>query len=118
MRRAIWLLLALVGCQPRDWRAQQIAAAEDKIRALVKDPKAEFSHVQLTGDEATGQSCGRVRVTNGSATYATPMRFIVYIDNTAGPFIEGGLGGESMSEDEFASYWEADCVREGYRTPQ
>jgi hypothetical protein len=116
MKRAAILLLGLAACHAQDWRAREISAAEQKIRDAVRDPAAAFTNVQLTGDEATGQSCGKVRITNGSATYASPMRFIVYIDGTAGPFTEGGLGGQPVSEDDFNAHWQADCVNEGYRT--
>jgi hypothetical protein len=116
-RSAIRLLLALAACHAQDWRAQAIAAAEDKIRIEVKDPNAEFSNVQLTGDQATGQSCGKVKVTNGRALFPSPKRFIVYIDNTAGPYIEGGLGSHPITDDDFSFQWHADCVAEGYHPP-
>jgi hypothetical protein len=116
-RMAICLLFGLVACHAQDWRAQQIAAAEDKIRGELNDPGTQFSNVQLIGDQSTGQSCGKVKMSKGASSFATTMRFIVYIDNTAGPYIEGGVGRQPISDDDFKSAWHADCVAEGYRKP-
>ena len=49
-----------------------------------------LGNVQVTGDEHTGQICGKVISTN-----ARPAHFVVYIDGTAGPFIEGVVGRHS-----------------------
>lgn len=105
--------LALGACQPSgppvDWRVQQTAAAEAKIRADVGDPEALFTKVQVTGDDKTGQICGEVQPAhNGS------RRFIVYIDGTAGPWIEQGAGHVSIGQDAFEAAWRNDCVGEGY----
>ena len=110
---AICGAFAVTACGPSgqvgDWRSQQIAAAEAKIRADVGDPSAQFSKVQLTGDDKTGQTCGEVQPAhNGS------RRFIVYIDATAGPYIEGGAGGAPIGQDAFDSAWQNDCLAEGY----
>ncbi len=51
-----------------DWRADAIASAEGKIRGLVADPGATFSHVQLTGDSSTGQTCGVIMAKIGAFT--------------------------------------------------
>src|SRR5437763_12832414 len=98
--------VVVAACQPQsppDWRSQQIAAAEVKIRADVGDPAAQFARVQVTGDDKTGQICGEVRPGhNGS------RRFIVYIDATAGPYVEQGAGSVSIGQDAFDSAWQND----------
>lgn len=95
-----------------DWRADAIASAESKMRGLINDPSATFSHVQLTGDSATGQTCGVIIAKIG--IYTKEARFIVYIDNTAGPFVEPGMG-QPMSQADFDWLWKSDCVNEGYK---
>jgi hypothetical protein len=94
---------------PADWRAQQTAAAEAKIRADVGDPDAQFAKVQVTGDDKTGQICGEVQPAHNAA-----RRFIVYIDATAGPYVEAGGGHVAIGQDAFDSAWQNDCVAEGY----
>ena len=105
--------LGVVACgpagPPADWRARQIASAEAKIRADVGDPAAQFAKVQLTGDDKTGQTCGEVQPAHNAA-----RRFIVYIDATAGPYVEAGGGHVAIAQDAFDSAWQNDCVAEGY----
>ena len=116
MRKASNLLLLgalLSACTGSgDWRGDAIAAAEAKMCDLINDPAATFSHVDLTGDSATGQTCGVIIVKVG--IYTKEARFIVYIDNTAGPFVEPGLG-QTMSQADFDWAWQNDCVNEGYK---
>ncbi len=101
-------LLALSACQPPDWRAQAIAAAEAKVKAEVGDPAAQFLNVQFIGDQKTGQTCGAIQAAS------RPMeRFIVYIDGTAGPYVEGA-DPEHLSSETFYAAWENDCLAEGY----
>lgn len=95
-----------------DWRADAITAAEGKMHELVTDPSATFSHVQLTGDSSTGQTCGVITAKVGAFT--KEARFIVYIDNSAGPFVEPGMG-QSMSRADFDWAWKNDCLNEGYK---
>ncbi|TGP49693.1 hypothetical protein EN873_27485 [bacterium M00.F.Ca.ET.230.01.1.1] len=116
MRKASNLLLLsalLSACSGSsgDWRAEAITAAQAKMRGLVNNPEATFSHVDLTGDSATGQTCGVV--TSKVGIFTRQARFIVYIDG-AGPYIEPGLG-SSMSQADFDSAWKNDCVNEGYK---
>lgn len=103
----------LLGCSKEDWRAQAIADAEEKVRAEVNDPSAQFSKLQVTGDNATGQTCGVVmaKTSNGLVQFA---RFIVYIDGTAGPYVEKGIGMHPISSDKFDFAWQNDCIKEGY----
>jgi hypothetical protein len=105
--------LAVAACGPAgqsgDWRVQQTAAAEDKIRADVGDPDAQFTKVQVTGDDKTGQICGVVQPAHNAS-----KRFIVYIDATAGPYVEAGGGHVAIAQDAFDSAWQNDCVAEGY----
>ncbi|TPK57746.1 hypothetical protein FJ546_25815 [Mesorhizobium sp. B2-4-19] len=96
-----------------DWRAGAISAAEGKMRDLISDASATFSHVQLTGDSSTGQTCGVITAKVGAFT--KEARFIVYIDNTAGPFVEPGMG-QSMSRADFDWAWQNDCLNEGYKS--
>lgn len=85
------------------------------MRLDVKDPTAQFSRIQITGDDTTGQACGFVRARSG-ATGIVNSRFIVYIDGTAGPYIERNLGTQHLSQDDFAFAWQNDCLNEGYKS--
>lgn len=109
------LLACLAACSSgaADWRGPVIARAEEAIRGIVQDPHAGFTRVQVTGDNKTGQTCGYLTAPRPGGVAATE-RFIVYIDNTAGPFIEPGLIDTDMSQQDFENAWQADCVREGY----
>ena len=116
MRRTLLLLCTLLtACNGSsgDWRADAIASAEAKMRGLINNPDATFSHVQLTGDSKTGQTCGDIISKVG--IFTKEARFIVYIDNSAGPFVEPGLG-QSMSQADFDWAWKNDCVGEGYKS--
>jgi hypothetical protein len=116
MRRQPALFLLFVGlaaCGQQDWRAQAITDAQQKIRDDVGDQSAQFSRVQVTGDSSTGQTCGFVTVKRGDAGDQT-TRFIVYIDNTAGPYIEGNIGTHPVGN--FENAWQADCLSEGYKS--
>jgi hypothetical protein len=106
--------LAACDQQDRDWRAAAIADAKDQIRSAVNDPNAKFSDVQVTGNARTGQTCGFVSVRLASGGDGSG-RFIVYIDGTAGPFIENDLGGSARTHEQFEFSWEADCIKEGYK---
>ncbi|HEY2033534.1 MAG TPA: hypothetical protein VGH02_07570 [Rhizomicrobium sp.] len=115
-KSALILLLAagLFACGQQDWRKQAIADAEAKMRIEVSDPAAKFSDVQVTGDDTTGQICGSISaklLTGGERT----ARFIVYIDNTSGPYVEGNIGVHPVSDDRFVFAWQNDCVKEGYK---
>jgi hypothetical protein len=118
-RRAAWSLalicscLALSACDGQDWRARAIADAEARMRTEVNDPSARFAQVQVTGNSRTGQTCGFVDARSGSGRERTG-RFIVYIDGTAGPFVEADMGSRSMSAERFDFAWRNDCLKEGY----
>ncbi|MBZ9867992.1 hypothetical protein LB515_21675 [Mesorhizobium sp. CA15] len=94
-----------------DWRGDAIVSAEARMRSLTNDPAASFSHVDLTGDSASGQTCGVIASKVG--IFTKEARFIVYIDG-AGPYVEPGLG-SSMSQADFDWAWKNDCVNEGYK---
>ncbi|HEY2178476.1 MAG TPA: hypothetical protein VGH15_07830 [Caulobacteraceae bacterium] len=120
-RGATWLLIGaavgLASCarpQAGDWRADTITAAESQIKAEVDDPAAQFSRVQVTGDDKTGQTCGYVSIGAGSGGSGKVERFIVYIDQTAGPFVEENIGKHPLEGQGFAQAWQGDCVSEGY----
>ena len=108
----IALMVPLQGCggggQVGDWRQAGVREAEQRMRAELADPAAKFSDEQLTGDNRTGQTCGRVITSAGASE-----RFIVYID-TPGPYVEGGLGRTQLSQEQFDQAWENDCLHEGY----
>ena len=112
---AICLGAVLAGCQAQDWRTSAIADAERQIREEVADLAAGFSRVQLTGDSATGQTCGVVEAKGGSAGQPRTGRFIVYIDKTAGPFVESAMGRQPISREDFDLAWQNDCLNKGYR---
>ena len=109
-RSLLFVLLGLTACSPSDWRAQETERGKDAIRAEVGDPSAQFSDVQVTGDERTGQICGKV-----SPKGALTVRFIVYIDGTAGPYLAAGQGSHPIPHDQFEFAWRNDCVGEGYK---
>jgi hypothetical protein len=90
-------LLSACSGSSGDWRADAIASAEARMRGLINNPEASFSHVDLTGDSASGQTCGVVASKVG--IFTKEARFIVYIDG-AGPYVEPGLG-SSMSQADF-----------------
>ena len=105
--------LFLAACQQQpDWRAKAAEEAETTIRNEIGDPAARFSQVQVTGDEAHGQTCGMVSATDAGGAY-TDVRFIVYIDKGGGPWIDGH-GRAPISIDQFNFQWNADCVGEGW----
>jgi len=81
------------------------------MRAEVNDPSAQFSNIQVTGDQTTGQICGQVK-----AAGAWRARFIVYIDGTAGPFVESSRGMHAVSQQRFDFAWQNDCLKEGYKS--
>jgi hypothetical protein len=99
-----------------DWRSQTIERAETQMRAAVTDPTAQFWRVQVTGDDQSGQTCGFITKKNSTDGPGGTERFIVYIDQSAGPYIEGALGKQTMSEEAFSRAWENDCITEGYNS--
>ena len=99
---------------PTDWRAAATADAEEQILRMVSDPSAQFSRVLVTGDDKTGQTCGYVTAKGGGDGVEHTVRFIVYIDRSAGPFVDPILTQGPLSPQGFDRAWAADCVREGY----
>ncbi len=108
--------IQLSACNGHDWRESVIAQAEDKIRQDISDPAAQFSRVQVTGDAQTGQTCGYTTASVGAFGVQHTLRFIVYIDATAGPFVEVGAGRHPISQEDFERDWQSDCVNEGYKS--
>jgi hypothetical protein len=106
------LCSCFAACSPQDWRASAIADAEQKVRDDIAAPSAQFSRVQVTGDSSTGQTCGFVAAKPGEQT----TRFIVYIDNTAGPYVESNAGTHPLAGSGFENAWQGDCLREGYKS--
>ncbi|HEY1837991.1 MAG: hypothetical protein WBQ17_15005 [Rhizomicrobium sp.] len=110
------ICVCLAACSQQDWRAQAIANAEQNIKDDVGDPSAQFSRVQVTGDDSTGQTCGFVTAKSSGNAPAQATRFIVYIDNTAGPYVESGIGTHPLTSSDFENAWQSDCLREGYKS--
>ncbi|HET7575480.1 MAG TPA: hypothetical protein VFK19_02810 [Sphingomicrobium sp.] len=110
----IFLVLACGACEKADWHQIAITDAERAVRTEAGDSEAQFSSVQITGDQSTGQVCGMVTARNNSFLSGVPARFIFYIDGGGGnnPWIEGNPGTHTAPDFEFN--WNADCVREGY----
>jgi hypothetical protein len=112
-------LAALGGCDKGpapDWRTKVIADAEAQVRTTLNDPAARFSQVQVTGNQNTGQTCGYVTANPPAAASGGTGRFIVYIDGSAGPYIEYSVGISTVSQEQFDFQWEHDCVDEGYKS--
>jgi hypothetical protein len=116
---SISIAVSLCACvkagAPADWRADAIAHAEDQVRGLVSDPSAPFSRVQVTGDDKTGQTCGYVSAKGGPDGSVYTVRFIVYIDHSAGPFVDPALIPGPLSSRAFEGAWRSDCLKEGYQ---
>lgn len=108
-------LSALIACSRGNWKARVIANAEEQIRADVHDRSARFLGVQVTGDSSTGQTCGAVKAKLPDGGLDRSRRFIVYIDETAGPYIESEKGPHALSQEDFDRAWQYDCLNEGYR---
>jgi len=110
-------LLALVACgKSVDWQPKAIADAENQIRVRLGDPAARFGRVQVTGNQATGQTCGFVTANPPASASGGTGRFIVYIDKAAGPFIEQSVGISTIAQAQFEFQWQNDCVNEGYKS--
>lgn len=107
--------LALSACGLLNWRARVTTDAEAQIRTELGDPSAQFSPVEVTGNSSTGQTCASVTVEPAGNAHRSTGRFIVYIDKTAGPFIEPSIGYFTVSQSQFDFAWQHDCVDEGYR---
>jgi hypothetical protein len=107
---------ALFACDKPDWRPKVIADAENQIRGKLGDPKAQFTGVQVTGNDATGQTCGFVTANPPASASGGTGRFIVYIDRTAGPYIEYSVGIYTVSPEQFEYSWQYDCLTEGYKS--
>lgn len=101
--------VVLSACSKADWKSEAIADAEDQIRTQLDTPSTQFSRVQLTGNSSTGQTCGFVTSKAAPDSPEATTRFIVYIDGTAGPYIESKMDAQA-----FETAWQNDCRREGY----
>lgn len=101
-----------------DWRTAAFENAHRAIREEAGDPNAAFSAEQITGDEFSGQVCGRVTAHNDSLLSGTPARFVWFIDGNGGPWVEGGHGPHAISSDYFDRVWDASCKGEGYVEPK
>jgi hypothetical protein len=118
MRQSLVLAtIVLAACRSGDWKQAAAADGMEQIRADIGDASARFSDVQVVGDSRTGQICGKVLAHDVSTGFGTPARFVVYIDHTSGPWIEGQHGRETVTDSRFDFAWQHDCVDEGWRQP-
>lgn len=109
-------LLGLVACNQQDWQTRAVSRAEAQMRVEVDDASATFSGVQVTGNSRTGQTCGFVSAKVAGTAPERTTRFIVYIDGTAGPFVEANMGSHSITQERFDFAWQHDCLGEGYKS--
>jgi hypothetical protein len=116
VRRLIFLsLVGLASCQG-DWRVQAVQQAETLIRDRVGDPSLQFTRVQFTGDNVSGQTCGYfVRRTADGGEVDT--RFIVFVDGANGqnPFIDEASSPYPINKEDFALGWRTQCLDLGYK---
>ena len=108
------VLLGLGGCHA-DWRARAMNDAEAMVRDQIKDPSAQFSRVQFTGDSQSGQTCGYVARKTADGGVVS-MRFIAFIDGGGGqnPFIDDPSMPYPINKDDFELNWREQCVGLGY----
>ena len=117
-KEACGLLLAVLvlatGCHS-DWRARAINDAEALVRSKVGDPALQFRHVQFTGDERSGQTCGYF-VMNSADGGEETTRFIVWVDGGGGqtPWIDDSSAPYPTDKSDFGLNWQSQCVDLGY----
>jgi len=116
MRRLIFLaLIGVTGCQAH-WRADAVKDAEALVRKQVNNPSLQFSRVQFTGDNRSGQTCGYFveRTPDGGEV---SKRFIVFIDGGGGqnPFIDDPSAPFPTNKDDFTLNWRTQCLDLGYK---
>ena len=114
-RLLVFCLVALASCGGGDWQAGAVEAGEQSIRQDVNDPSVRFFKVQAVGNSSTGQICGEVLGKDVSTGFGGPVRFVGYIDGTAGPWIEGQHGHNQIPDARFEFAWANDCVAEGWK---
>jgi len=107
-------LVVLSGCGG-DWRATARAQAEDIVKDALHDPSLKFSHVQVTGDEQSGQTCGYYEHANEFGGKDT-ARFIVFIDGAGGhnPYSDSPSAPYPADKSDFDLNWRTQCLDLGY----
>ena len=116
MKRFLLLVLITLGACQADWRTQEVKDAEALMRDQLKDPSVEFSRVQFTGDDRTGQTCGYYVIhTPDGGEVST--RFIVFVDGAGGqnPYIDDPSAPYPTNKDDFALNWRTQCLDLGYK---
>lgn len=115
MKRLVTMFLLAAAACHADWRAQAVSEAEQLVREQVKDPSIQFSRVQFTGDNRSGQTCGYFERKDSYAG-EVDTRFIVFIDGGGGqnPFIDDPSARYPTNKDDFALNWRTQCVELGY----
>lgn len=110
------LLLAACGNVPEDWRIKAVENGKQAIISELGNTGLRFSEVQVVGDDKTGQICGKVSGPGISTNTGAAARFVVYIDGTAGPWIESDLNRAGITVERFYFAWDNDCVKEGWHS--
>lgn len=107
---AMLCALALVACGDGEaarrlvQRDTQIFAAQDRVRAELRDPSsAEFSDVTVPHD-GISTVCGRVNSRNGFGGMSGPQRFIATKDSV---FLEEHQ--EAVIPGQFDGFWQQMC---------
>lgn len=104
----------LASCGKPDWRVQAEEEGKQAIRTTLNAGNLRFFDVRVVGDARTGQICGKVQARGLAARSGLPARFVVYIDGSAGPWIENQYGRHKISDERFDRAWQNDCVNEGW----
>ena len=115
MRRLLVPALIVSNACNSDWRAQAMSGAEAMIRGQFNNPSLQFSRVQFTGDDRSGQTCGYfTRRTADGGEVST--RFIVFVDGGGGqnPFVDDPSAPYPVNKDDFQLNWRTQCVELGY----
>jgi len=112
---ALLLLFMLAACSG-DWRQAAVNDAEALVRDQVKDPSLQFSRVQFTGDDRSGQTCGYYTIRTADGGEAS-IRFISFIDGNRGenPFIDLPSAPYPTNKDDFDLAWRSECLDLGYK---
>lgn len=115
MRQLIFILLLGLSACHSDWRGQAINDAEASVRRQLNKPSLQFSRVQFTGDNHSGQTCGYF-MANSADGGEVATRFIMFIDGNGGqnPFIDDPSAPYPTNKDDFALNWRTQCVELGY----
>jgi hypothetical protein len=110
----ILCIVVLTGCVA-DWRAAAQEQAKDVLWRATNDRSLQFSRVQVTGDQKSGQTCGYYERTNEFGGKDT-ARFIVFIDGADGqnPYSDSPSAPYPENKSDFDLSWRTQCLDLGY----